>query len=29
MPAPMTSFDRFWEPFLVATAAVLVFLGTL
>ena len=24
-----TAFDRFWEPLLVATAALLVLLGTL
>ena len=27
--AAMTRFDRIWEPLLVVTAAVMIFLGTL
>jgi hypothetical protein len=29
VPATMTRFDRFWEPFLVIVAGLMIFLGTL
>lgn len=28
-PASMTRFDRFWEPFLVIVAGLMIFIGTL
>jgi hypothetical protein len=29
VPAAMTRFDRFWEPFLVIVAGLMIFSGTL